>query len=389
MGTLILKELLAHVYGFRFFVCLVLVPVLFAVSGFVFVGRHAEDLDRYSQVMHANAQRLRGRTDNFRWADNLSWAIQYDHTVTLSPTVLSLCATGHQRALPSIFTTNAFSSKAPEVSAEANFLLPHFADIDWVFLVSTVVSLLAFLLGYDMISGEREAGSLRAILSNSVSRGSLLLSKYIAALIILAVPLILGVLLSLLLVLQSGAAVVDAGVLLRMGGIVLLSLLTLSLCLLLALAVSSCVKSSTTSIVILLLIWGAWLFIIPGVGGMVARRSALLPTPSEIKQRIRETRGQIFKEETAKDPRVGNRGSPTEPYENPPGRDRVEKRLATAANRIRAEYLRDMIRQARRGLVYPGGCEVGDHEQRHRAVKTREELGEGNLEHIYLEYMRA
>lgn len=345
MGTLIVKELLAHLYGFRFVICLVLVPVLFAVSGFVFVKRYEADLDRYNQMMHANAQGVREH------ADKLGEIMWYDQKIMLSPNVLELCAAGHQRTLPAIFTTDANESILPEVSAEANFLLPDFADIDWVFLVSTVVSLLAFLLGYDMISGEREAGSLRAILSNSVSRSSVLLSKYIAALIVLVIPLLLGVLFSLIIVLQSGGAVVDAGVLLRMGVIVLLSLLVLSLCLLLALTVSSYVKSSTTSIVILLLIWGAWLFVIPGVGGMVARRSAPLPTPSEIEDRIIKMYRQIWDEETAKDPRLGYWG-PDPTRRNPQGRVRIRKRIMAMERRMRSDHLREMIRQARCGLTF-------------------------------------
>ena len=344
MKHLIFKEILVHLYELRFTVCLVLVPVLFGASGIVFVGRYEADLERYRQVVNANDRGLRDA------AEELSGIVHYDQHITLRPHLLSLCAAGSERSLPSEFTTDVFTFDLPQVSEETNFLLPHFADIDWVFLVSAVVSLLTFLLGYDTISRERETGSLRLVLSNAVSRSSLLLAKYLGAMVSLSIPLVLGVLVCLVVILSSKAVALDAGTLVRMGVIVLLSLLTLSVCLLLSLLVSVWSQSSATSILVLLLFWGIWLFVIPGIAGVIARKSESLPLPSEIDRQIAEARNQIWNAETRKDGRIGYWG-PDFSRMNLPGRARMERRRTDAANRIREAYLHDMLGQARHGQL--------------------------------------
>ncbi|MEW6754004.1 MAG: ABC transporter permease subunit, partial [Candidatus Latescibacterota bacterium] len=50
--------------------------------------------------------------------------------------------------------------------------------IDFAFVVGTFLSLLAFLLSFDSIAGERETGTLPVVLANAVSRGTVLLGKW-------------------------------------------------------------------------------------------------------------------------------------------------------------------------------------------------------------------
>ena len=60
--------------------------------------------------------------------------------------------------------------------------------LDFLFLVGTVFSLLALLFTFDAVAGEREAGTLRITLANSLPRDLFLWSKLIGGYIVFVVP---------------------------------------------------------------------------------------------------------------------------------------------------------------------------------------------------------
>ena len=61
-------------------------------------------------------------------------------------------------------------------------------NLDFLFVVSTVFSLLALLFTFDAVAGEREAGTLRITLANALPRDLFLWSKLIGGYIVFVVP---------------------------------------------------------------------------------------------------------------------------------------------------------------------------------------------------------
>lgn len=72
--------------------------------------------------------------------------------------------------------------------------------MDLVLVMTTIMSLLAVLLGHDLISREQEAGTLRMILSHAVSRDLLLVAKWLGgfAILLVSAGVLLGVTFALL-----------------------------------------------------------------------------------------------------------------------------------------------------------------------------------------------
>ena len=66
-------------------------------------------------------------------------------------------------------------------------------------MIGYVLSLIAILFTFDSISGERERGTLRLMLANSIPRHTVLLGKFLGALISISAPLTLAVLMNLLI----------------------------------------------------------------------------------------------------------------------------------------------------------------------------------------------
>ena len=81
---------------------------------------------------------------------------------------------------------------------------PDYTQIDWVFIIALVLSFVAILFTFDAISGERERGTLRLTLSNSVSRGAVLFAKFLGAFLSISIPFLIGALIGLFLFYTSG-----------------------------------------------------------------------------------------------------------------------------------------------------------------------------------------
>ncbi len=140
---------------------------------------------------------------------------------------------------------------------------PEAIKIDWGFIIGYVLSLVTLLFTFDSISGERERGTLRLMLSNSVPRHNILIGKYIGTLISICIPFTLAVLMNLLFITTSSDVHLNAEAWGRLGIIFFIAILYTCLFLALGLLVSSRVQRSAVSLVILLLVWVVFVVFMP------------------------------------------------------------------------------------------------------------------------------
>ena len=137
-------------------------------------------------------------------------------------------------------------------------MLPRIGALHWSYIISLVTSFVAILLTFDAISGERENGTLALVLSNAVSRAGVLPGKFLGVFIVIVMPMLIGILLSALIVSLSGIVSLHGADWARIGLMVALSSIYIALFIGLGLAISSRMRHSSTSLVVLLLIWLFW-----------------------------------------------------------------------------------------------------------------------------------
>jgi ABC-type transport system involved in multi-copper enzyme maturation permease subunit len=135
---------------------------------------------------------------------------------------------------------------------------------DMTFLVTVVLSFFSFVLTYDAACGQKQGGTLKQLLANSVPRHYVYLSSVLAALITLALPFLLGMLVNLLILNLNGVLPLDVEYLLVLGLFFVLGLLLLALFTALGVTISALTKSPVTSLVFLLLVWILLVQVIPG-----------------------------------------------------------------------------------------------------------------------------
>jgi ABC-type transport system involved in multi-copper enzyme maturation permease subunit len=335
------KEILENLMSLRFTLSLVLTVSLFAASSFVFVDDHRDQLQQYWQKTNQN---LSGFREQSAQLYKLAF---YDYDIYRQPKLLALCAGGFEESLPGHFTFDAFSTNLPQLAGQSNFTLPRFTNLDWVFIVSLIFSFIAFVLAYDSICGEREKGTLRLILAGSTPRATVLLGKYLGLMLTLGIPLLLGLLVSLIIVIASKVDVVSPALWTRILGIVALSFLYISIFVFLGLFVSAGTARSSISMASLLLVWVVLIILIPSLGRLISDRLQRSPTPEEFGRAKAEASRRVEDDMSAG--KFGERAGTQTPNPkecNPPARARYANAEADAENRVIEDHHNKMITQA-------------------------------------------
>lgn len=335
------KEILENILSFRFILSLVLIIVLFAVGGFVFVDKYKQQTSDYWEKTNEN---LAGFREQSQQLYRLAF---YRQSVWREPKSLALCAEGFEKSLPNCFTFDVFSSDLPEIKGRGNFTLSHFSNIDWAFIISMILSFLALVFTYDSISGEKEDGTLRQMLANTIPRHEVLAGKYFGVVLTIGIPLFIGMLVSLIIVVISNVAVISGLDWLKILVIILLSFLYLSIFILMGMFVSSRTTYVANSMVILLLVWVVLVILIPSFGRIISEVSGKAPNPTELERRL----GEISAETWANSDRFGERAGymswdRNDPANNPPARGRLKTAETNAKNQAREDHHNKMLAQA-------------------------------------------
>jgi len=337
------KEILESLLSLRFMLSLLLIVSLFAASGFVFVSEYSQQLQDYWKKTNKNLSALSEQTNK------LYEIAFYQQEIHKKPNPLTVCAEGFEKSLPNYFKFNVFITDLPALKGRSNFTVSHFSDIDWVFVISLVLSFVAMVFTYDRICGEKQAGTLRLMLAGSIPRYKVLLGKYLGTIITLGIPLVVGLLVNLIIVVSSKDIVVDGSMWLKVLAIILLSFLYLSIFILLGMFISSRTGRSVNCMVILLLVWVGLVILIPGFGRIISDASYNVPTRAELERMKEEADDQISQNAEAGKygPNAMNMTrDPKASWVNPPARARYDNAESDTRNQVTEEHHNKMLAQA-------------------------------------------
>ena len=286
LAAIVKREFIDHLLSLRFGLALVLTVGLMVLNALSFVsGSYEFRRDHYLEQVQAEQEVGRSNAQQGLWKLILHGGQNY---IYKKPSPLMFCATGANDALPERLWTsggeisyNGTKFYNPFVliywdiidiwSPKASQLLETQA-IDWVFVIGVLLSLMALLFTFDAFIGEKEYGTLKLVMSQSLSRHILLLGKFLGAMLTLVIVLGLAIVVNLLLVFALSKVhlgIVEAG---RLVGMVGLSLLYLASFVALGLWVSIWSRTTHSSLVGVLLLWTCGVLLWPATGGALAAR---------------------------------------------------------------------------------------------------------------------
>ena len=274
--TLIQKEIMHHILSVRFvallLMCLLLVPLTLSIN----YRRYSQNLVDYQESVKREQTEAKENPPN---AQNPNIEVS---KLFLKPTPLSVFANGLEDALPTYLgmTRNGVRQGSAGVSqASVAYVL---GNLDFLFIVGTVFSLLALLFTFDAVAGEREAGTLRINLSNSLPRDVFLWSKLIGGYIVFVVPFLVSFLLGLLLLTWQGFPLGEFEVAAPVFCLTLISLLYIAVFFAIGVVISTYLDNAKTALIVAFTFWVFAVLIVPRGAFVVAK----LVSPTRTQQAV-------------------------------------------------------------------------------------------------------
>jgi ABC-type transport system involved in multi-copper enzyme maturation permease subunit len=253
------KELLTVILSGRFVCALAASLLLFSLGSWFFVAD-------FAAAPQPPPHRSTVRTQIYKPADPLGFCL---HDVEAKAWI-----------------TPGSQGQVSAATQERNHLLPPYEYLDWAFLVSVAIGVVTIVLTFSAISGEKEDGTLRQILSNGVPRTTVYLGKYLAYFAVSMLALLAGALASLTIVSVFGPAGIAWAHIGRLLVFLLLSGAYVSLVVLLSLFISGITYRPALSALLLLAIWSAGVFLVPGVSQLIVSRAWPIPSDLEMAGRL-------------------------------------------------------------------------------------------------------
>jgi ABC-type transport system involved in multi-copper enzyme maturation permease subunit len=230
-----------------------------------------------------------------------------------------------------------------------------FPVADLLFVVGVVLSLLAFFISYDAVAGEREEGTLKLLMSYAVPRDTVILAKWIGGYLSLALPFLVALVLSALLISLSsdipfGAQDWEA---FAVSGVV--SLMLIAVMFSIGMLVSVRARRPATAILSLLALWVLLALVLPNVGPYLAEIVAPVPDVGAVERSIAERTKGLNDQFMAKWRPMMGRGGPGPRRDETPAQRQERRQQMTAArdelqaeiNKATEEVIRDFERQLR------------------------------------------
>lgn len=254
--NLIRQELLSHLMSARFLAAVVITLLLVVANAVVLLEDYERRLGRYNQQENTHRQK----------AQEAKTYSTLKLSVERPPNPLSLFSAGLDKRLGSTF--EIYHGSVPLISDGSarsldNAFLNLFSKIDLVLIFQVVLSLMALLFAYDAIAGDWENGTLRLVISHPVRRGTILLAKYIGAMVCLLLPVLISLLMVLILLSTVGSIQLDGSDFLRIGGIVLTTGIYLSVFYLIGLLISTATRRTATSLMLCMFLWVTLVLVYP------------------------------------------------------------------------------------------------------------------------------
>ena len=276
------KELLDQMLSLRFAIACIVCLLVFLLSFGLMTKDYGEAISTYNmnKTMHRNE--LLQTTEVWR----IGQGVVVDRPLNLMSILVKGVAGGLTESVQVRPGNRLEFSKATEANAVAAL----FADVDFVFIVGVIMSLLALAFAYDAVAGERESGVLKLLMSYSIARDRVILGKWLGGFLALVGPFTLAFLAGLLLAILMPEVDPTAEDTLSILALFGTALLYISAIYSLGILVSCRTQTASTSITVLLLIWVALILAIPNMAPYAATQLMPIPTRDSVDREKKELR---------------------------------------------------------------------------------------------------
>ena len=260
LTTLIRRELLDNLMTFRFAAAVFITLLLVVANTVVLIKDHEQRLTSHNAAVKSHQRQLQEKKTYSAGTEKL--------IADRPPNPLSIFNVGFDKQLGNevrVSHTHAPSLWDARMHGSDNPFMDMFASIDIVFIFEVILSLLVLIFAYDTLTGEHERGTLRLVLTHPVRRGYILLAKYISAMLCLLMPLLMSLLLAVILLTTTASISLNTDDFLRIGGIILTTVVYLSVFYLIGMLISAMTRRTSTALMLSMFVWGFLALVYPNM----------------------------------------------------------------------------------------------------------------------------
>ena len=268
LKSIIRKEVLNNLLSYKFSIIIILSAILILVSIFVMYRDYCLAMENY-EILQQEPE---------------------DTIAVIRPTPLSIFAKGLDENLCRSYQSGfggqiSVSSKQKSV----NDLFKLFTTPDLLYVVKVILSLCAMLFAFDIICGEKELGTLRQTISNTVKRPILIIGKWAGGFASFILPFFIAVLSGTIFVTLSPMVEMSAHNWVKLGLFLLSSVVYLAVFFSLGFLISCLTHRSSASLVFSLFVWAIFVFLIPNLGNILASQLVRIPTVQQLESRLEQS----------------------------------------------------------------------------------------------------
>jgi len=304
------REIYDNMTSLRFGFTVILLVLLMVINAVTFMTRgYKESIESYRRDTAKSLDKLRGNCSSV-----YNLVLEGPGDLYKKPSPLTFCADGGEGNMPGhadgrgagwsagwggdnfrYFAKGFWRMHYPNSDRNLKNIMPEYLKTDWAFIIGVLISFACILFTFDAISGEKERGTLRLALANSVPRSSVIFGKFVGAFISIMLPLLIAILLNLLIINISGAAQLDVAHWGRVGIIVLISAIYIAIFVCLGILVSALCSRSSTSLLTLLLVWVIFVVLMPNILGSISSGLKEVPSTDEVERRKNSEKDDLWK----------------------------------------------------------------------------------------------
>ena len=261
LRSIIRKEMLENLFSYKFSIIVILSTILILVSIFVMYRDYCLAMENYEILQPKSGEPI----------------------AIIRPTPLSIFAKGLDENLCRSYEIDFGGQiKVGSKQQSVNNLFRLFTTPDLLYIIKVILSLCAMLFAFDIVCGEKEIGTLRQTISNTVKRPILIIGKWIGGFTSFILPFFMAVLLGTIFVTLSPMVDMNGGNWAKLGLFLLSSVIYLAVFFSLGLLISCLAHQSSSSLVISLFCWTMLVFLIPNLGNILARQLVEIPTVQQL-----------------------------------------------------------------------------------------------------------
>ncbi|MBE9469596.1 MAG: ABC transporter permease subunit [Bacteroidetes bacterium] len=259
LKTIFIREIQQNVSSLRFQISLFIVIITFAIGTVSYIISYKDNIKNFEKYEKENIKRI--REDAKESASILAVNNRMFMHRPKSNGFISDCK---DKYFPNQYNYSAYYVRDFQIGkGSVNPFIKDSNEINWVFIVTVILSFLSLLFSFDLISGEKETRTLALCLSNSISRGTLFFGKYLSVITVIMLETIIGVIISLIILLIFGDIQFTNIIIIDILGFLVFTLIFVACVTAFGLLTSVITKKSNISLLYSLAIWLIFIVIIP------------------------------------------------------------------------------------------------------------------------------